>query len=210
MATTKTKSTPSAAALKKPRVAAVRIVGVSPYTQGKPFDPDSSRASDETADEFDKRCWKQRAHLFDGVAVIPAPAIHKALIAAAKFRGETIPGAGKKTWTKRFGAGVLILSHARIEPEVPEGELAFVDVHVPADGQPGGSRRVYRRFPIFREWSATVEITVVDGLIDEQTFERHMVTAGQFCGIGTHRPSSNSPGTNGRFRVERIDWSEIN
>lgn len=195
---------------KKPREATVSIKGISPYTQGKAYPPDMAKASDETHDSFDERAWRHRSHVgADGFAVIPGMAIHKALIAAAKFRGERIPGEGAKTWTKRFGAGILILEHATIQPLVTHADMQCCVIHVPSDGSPGGSKRVYRRFPIFEEWSAQIKVTVVDGLIDEATFTRHMETAGKFVGIGTHRPSSNSPGTNGRFAVESIEWAEL-
>lgn len=196
--------------VKPPREATVSIRGISPYTQGKVYPIDLKKADDETHDEFDARCWRQRAHLNgEGFAVIPGPAIHKALIAAAKFRGERIPGAGAKTWTKRFGAGVMVLEHAVIDPRVTADTMDCCVVHVPSDGRPGGSSRVYRRFPIFQAWAAKVKVVVVDGLIDEETFARHMDTAGKFVGIGTHRPSSNSPGTNGRFAVDSVAWSDL-
>lgn len=192
-----------------PRLARVTITGLSPYTQGRAFPYGAKREADETADQFDERMWRKRAHFRDGKAVIPGSSLHKALIAAAKFRGERIPGEGKKTWTKRFGAGVLVLTNPRITPETTEDELECCVVHVPSDGRPGGSTRVWRRFPIWDEgWAAEVEIVVVDALIDEETFRRHLETAGKFVGIGTHRPSSNSPGTNGRFSVGKISWSE--
>lgn len=190
-----------------PRMAQFTITGISPYTQGRAFPHGAKRGADETSDQFDERMWRKRAHVQNGQCVIPGGAIHKALIGAAKFRNERIPGEGKKTWTKRFGAGVLVLSNPVIDPRVPPDELECALVHVPSDGRPGGSTRVWRRFPIWEEWSATVEVVVVDALIDEETFKRHIETAGKFQGIGTHRPSSNSPGTNGRFSVGEIAWS---
>lgn len=202
---------------KKPRVALVTIEGLSPYTQGKAHPPDLEKPNDVLHDDWDKQNWIHRAHFVGDAAVIPATAIHKALIGAAKFRGEKIPGAGNKTWTKRFGAGVMILEHPLIsldgeqltKQRMIDGEL-YVDVHVPSKGDVGGSSRVWRRFPAIPEgWRAEAPVTVIDGLIDEDTFERHMVAAGTFQGIGTHRPSSNGPGTNGRFRVVDISWSEI-
>lgn len=207
---TKTKSTTSTA-INPPRLAKATIRGLSPLTQGKAHAyGEGKRAEDETGDEQDERMWRDRAHYNqEGLCVIPASALHKALVSAAKFRGETIPGEGKKTWTKRFGAGIMILEHAAIDPPTNRETVSCVIVHVPTGGQPGGTTRVYRRFPIFESWSATVEVTVVDGLISEEVFARHLETAGKFVGLGTHRPSSLSPGTNGRFAVEGIEWSEI-
>lgn len=196
--------------IKTPRVATVRIKGVSPYTQGRAFPPGLKKGNDETHDEFDERVWRERGHYNGkGQVVIPGSAIHKALGAAAKWRNETIPGRGKSTWTKRFGGGCMVMSNPVLLPHVLKDELACSVVHVPSNGQPGGSKRVWRRFPMIEEgWEASVEVVVVDGLINEDLFERHMVTAGKFIGIGTHRPSSSSPGNNGRFSVESISWEE--
>lgn len=198
------------ASTKSPRVASVTFKGLSPLTQGRAFPFGASRAEDETSDEYDERMWRERAH-YDakGKCVIPASSLHKALIAAAKFRNEKIPGEGAKTWAKRFGAGIMVLDHAPITPVTTKDSIVCTIVHVPADGLPGGTKRVHRRFPIFQEWGSTVEITVVDGLISEDVFTRHMETAGKFVGLGTYRPSSPSPGTNGRFEVEAIEWKQI-
>ena len=76
----------SAAALKRPRLATVRIKGMSSYTQGKAFPYGLSKADDETHAQFDERCWRHRAHLPNGHAVIPAMAIHLMLMGAAKAR----------------------------------------------------------------------------------------------------------------------------
>ena len=173
IAATESKTKKTNTAMKGPRLARVTITGLSPLTQGKahPYGA-GKKAEDETGDEQDERLWRDRAHYGqDGACVIPASALHKALIAAAKFRGETIPGEGKKTWTKRFGAGVMLLDHAKILPAVTREKLACVIVHVPSNGQPGGTTRVHRRFPIFQEWSAVIEATVVDGLISEEWSE---------------------------------------
>jgi len=195
----------------KPRVARATIQGLSPLTQGRAFPPDLKKNHDEKDDAFDKRVWRERAHWNkDGQALIPAAALHKALIASAKFRGEKIPGQGQKTWTKRFGAGILVLANVVIEPNVSKEAIDYIDVHVPSDGTPGGTRRVYRRFPIYQEWGGSIEFTVVDGLIDEQVFLNHLTSAGKYIGLGTHRPSSNSPGPNGRFGiVGEVEWETI-
>jgi hypothetical protein len=179
-------------------------------TQGKAFPRGLKKNADETHDEFDLRCWKHRAHVVKGRVVIPGAAVHKALIAAAKFLNERIPGEGKKTWTKRFGAGVMVLENPKIEPKVTEKAMQGTEIHVPSDGRAGGSTRVWKTFPYFEEWEADLKVTVVDGLIDEATFERHMRTAGMYVGFGTFRPSSpQSPGTNGRFSVESLEWKEV-
>ena len=78
-------------------------------------------------------------------------------------------------------------------------------VFVPADGRRGGTKRVYKMFPVFSSWAGNVEFLVLDELIDEDVFETHLRDAGAFIGIGRFRPRNN--GFYGRFEVNGIKWT---
>lgn len=184
------------------RLAKAELVGISRYSQGKVFDSHKSR--DQTHEEFEKQCWRQRLHVTqDGNVFIPPQSFKSALDEAAKYKSVQIPGKGKTTYTKHFLAGVLCL-----EPVVLPVKAA--DVHgewlfVPADGKKGGAKRVMKCFPYIEQWSGTVEFTVFDDIIDEQTFKIHLEDAGRFIGIGRYRPRNG--GFYGRFKVSNIEWA---
>jgi len=67
-----------------------------------------------------------------------------------------------------------------------------------------GSSKHVRVRPMFRNWSATGSITVLDAKmsgLDRETLTIILTYAGALCGIGDWRPSSPSSGTFGRFEV---------
>ena len=69
----------------------------------------------------------------------------------------SIPGQGKKTYTKKIEAGVLVA-----EPLVLRQKLKDIDgewLHVPSDGRRGGTTRVEKCFPLIREWEGEVQVS---------------------------------------------------
>jgi len=58
-----------------------------------------------------------------------------------------------------------------------------------------GTAKIARTRPIFREWSAIVELEYNDDFINEETLDHVMTIAGSECGIGDRRP------TYGRFDI---------
>jgi len=77
--------------------------------------------------------------------------------------------------------------------------------HVPADGQPGGPKRVLKCFPVINEWAGEVVFTVLDDIITLDVLKEHLDVAGQFIGVGSFRPANR--GIYGRFVVDSV--SEI-
>jgi hypothetical protein len=186
------------------RVAKVELTSVSRYSQGKVFTSQKSR--DQTHEEFEKQCWRERLHVTaDGKVFIPPQSFKSALDEAAKYKSVQIPGKGKATYTKHFLAGVLCLEPLvlpTIAADVP-GEWLFV----PADGKKGGPKRVMKCFPYIEQWSGQIEFTVFDDIIDEQTFLIHLEDAGKFIGVGRFRPRNG--GFYGRFKVNSVQWSVV-
>jgi hypothetical protein len=114
-----------------------------------------------------------------------------------------------KTWYSLFERGVSIFDPLfAIEPEVAVKECEMVKLYLPSDGvssirnRGGGSKRVWRRFPIVNEWSVEARFYLFDGRIGEDVFRRHLADAGTFIGLGRWRPASR--GTNGRFVIEEM------
>src|SRR3990167_7293586 len=94
-----------------PRTVSYRIVGESALYYSRPFPPDAKRAVDEGHDAFDERMWRERCHWESddpqARAVVSGAQLKRSFTAAAKFRGEKIPGMGGKTWGKGVGGGGL-------------------------------------------------------------------------------------------------------
>lgn len=184
------------------RIANARLKSASPYAQSKPVH--SKKTRDETHDDFEQRTWKERCHIDrSGNAFIPPMAFKNCIAEAAKYKSIQIPGKGKATYTKHFEAGILCVEPMMLGMNIDQVEQ--LRLFVPADGRRGGSRRVWKSFPVFAEWEGTVQYTILDEIVDNEVFEQHLVDAGQFIGIGMFRPRNN--GYFGRFSVEGITWS---
>ena len=180
-----------------------KLRSASPYSQSRAFQTPTAR--DETAGEHDKRCWRERCHVDgDGMCIIPPMAFKNCIAEAAKYKPTKIKGAGNHTYTKHFEAGVLVTDSTPIGVHIDD--VLFEDVFVPADGKRGGQSRVWKRFPLFPEWSATVQFLVLDDLINLEIFRRTLTEAGQFIGLGRFRPRRN--GLYGRFYVDDVQIVE--
>ena len=183
------------------KTAIVRLKSISPYSQSRHYIVD--RGDKESADDYERRTWRERMHATeDGYVFIPPMAFKNCLSESAKFLGVTIKGKGKATYTKHFEAGVLVteplvLPIKRID--VP-GEWLFV----PADGRRGSGKRVNRCFPMIHQWEGEVPFYILDETITEDVFLYHLEQAGKFIGLGRFRPRNN--GFYGRFEVVSLSW----
>ena len=91
-----------------------------------------------------------------------------------------------------------------IKAESVEGEW----LHVPSDGQRGGSKRVLKCFPyVDSGWRGKVSLIIVDDMVTPPVLKLHLVRTGQFIGLGRFRPRNN--GYYGRFTVHDIKWTEL-
>lgn len=183
--------------------AAVKLVSASPYSQSRRIT--TPRNERETADEHEKRCWRDRIHATkDGQVYIPPMCFKHCLDEAVKRLSISIKGRGKATYAKVFQAGQLVVDPLLlgIQAEDVEGEWLFV----PADGVPGSGKRVDKCFPLIPEWSGVVEYLILDDLITQDVFERGIKAAGQIVGVGRFRPQNR--GYYGRFDAEVVSWEE--
>jgi hypothetical protein len=184
------------------KTAVATLKSISPYSQSRAHF--TEKLNKESADDYEKRTWRDRLHIGeDGRVFIPPMAFKNALSEIAKFLSKNIPGKGKATYTKHFEAGVLVMDAVPLpfkKEDVP-GEWLFV----PADGRRGSGKRVRRCFPVIREWTGEVTFHVLDDTLTKDVFEEHLREAGSFIGIGRFRPRNN--GYYGRFSVEKVKWS---
>lgn len=185
--------------------AVAHLKSFSPYSQSRFHD--TPKLPKEAADDYEDRTWRGRLHVTDdGRVFIPPMSFKNCLSEAAKFTSRQIPGKGKSTYTKHFEAGVLVMDPLVLDikaDDVP-GEWLFV----PADGVRGSGKRVKKCFPVIHDWAGEVTFHILDDTITEEVFTEHLKEAGSFIGIGRFRPRNN--GFYGRFKVESVDWTEVN
>lgn len=182
----------------------VTLVGVAPISFSAPIQSKANQG--ETPDAFEERCWRERMHVDSesGEVFIPPGALKGCLQDAAKYLSETVPGKGKATYTKHFEAGIMVVQPLLlgIKPDAVECDHRFV----PADGKPGGGRRVWKRFPIIMPpWNCNGEILVVDPVLEDKPHKvrEYLEYAGKLIGIGRFRPRNR--GFYGRFKVTQFD-----
>jgi hypothetical protein len=185
-------------------VATCHIVGVSPLSQSRQHS--EPQLQGENKDDYDARTWRLKMNVSPetGTVVIPAHGMMQAIIGAARYSSEQIPGQGKKTWTAKFAAGISIM--ADIDTGIDPETIPMVTISANADGVRGSGKRVTRRFPIMHQWDAKFEVWILDPIITEPVFRKMLATAGMFIGLGRFRPEKG--GTNGRFRVESVAWQD--
>lgn len=176
------------------------LSSIGPYSQSRAHE--AEKLPRETANDYEDRTWREKAHVLDGKVYIPPMGFKMALDRAAKMLGRQIPGKGKSTYTKFFESGVLCTEPVFIGPlDIIQCER----VHANADGVRGSGKRVWRKFPRIDAWKADVPFHVLASEITPDVFEEHLRQAGSFVGIGRFRPEKG--GFFGRFKVDRLTWS---
>lgn len=178
------------------------LKGITPLSFSRAIQ--SKKNTGESHDAFEERTWRERLHTTpDGDVFIPPMALKNCLSEVAKFLSESVPGKGKATYTKHFEAGVLVVEPIMlgIQADDVESETLFV----PADGRRGGGSRVWKTFPIIKEWQGDAEIILLDPILVDKTDKVHeyLGHAGKFIGLGRFRPRNN--GFYGRFDVLKFN-----
>ena len=182
----------------------VKLQGTTPMLYGRQYAvPKLQR---ESAGEYEERTWKERMHTQDGIVVLSPLSVKNCLRDAAKYLSESIPGKGKSTYTKHFKSGVMVFEQAPLSDSkgypIKADSVEPLWLNVPSDGMTGGTKRVPKAFPQVKEWSATVEVSVLDEIISKDVLERHLTQAGNFVGLGAMRVANG--GISGRFKVVSI------
>jgi hypothetical protein len=187
------------------KLAVAKLQSTSAYSQSKIHEEPKQRS--ESHDDYERRTWRSRLHVDEetGNVFIPPMAFKNCMSEAAKYLGMQIPGKGKATFKAKFESG-LFVSDPLILP-ISHGDVQFERLFVPSDGMRGGTKRVWKHFPIIPEWSGIVNFYVLDEILNEDVFREHLKWAGQIIGIGRFRPSKN--GFYGRFKLESLDWQDV-
>lgn len=183
------------------RTAIASLKSISPYSTSRQHE--TPKKNGENPNDYESRTWREKVHATaDGRIFIPPMAFKIGLDTAAQRYSKQIPGKGKSTYTKHFGAGVLVTDGLLLDARKDEVEGEWFWVH--ADGQRGSGKRVKRCFPVVRDWRGELAFHVLDDVITKDVFEETLSTAGSFVGIGRFRPENK--GFYGRYAVEKIRW----
>ena len=153
--------------------------------------------------------WKERLHTDEeGEVQIPAMALKHALTAAAQYSGITIPGGGKRTYTKLFTSAVVPVGMGRAGIGVHVDDVTGEWLFVPSSGKTGDGSRVDKKFPVIpMGWEATFAFHIYDDRITEDVFKRFLRDAGLLIGLGRFRPQSG--GFYGRFVIDKVKWQKV-
>ena len=180
----------------------------SPYSQSAKHDtPFKDR---ESHDDYDRRTWREKSTTNkEGVICIPAMALKQCIDTAAYKLGEKIPGRRGSTFKSFFASGFFCDGDVPLMNGKPikKDDTDSVQISANADGRRGSGSRVPRRFPVISKYHGVAEFTILDDVITPEVFERHAKAAGLIVGIGRFRPENG--GTNGRFRVTKFEWEEL-
>lgn len=140
------------------KTAVCSLEGIAPYSSSRAHE--EPKLDRETADAYEERTWRNKAHLTDkGQPFIPPMAFKFALDAAAKQLSVSIPGKGKKTYTNFFLTGVMVVEPIVIAPDC--SLMKCERVYANADGVRGSGKRVWRKFPRWNTWAADVPFMVL-------------------------------------------------
>jgi hypothetical protein len=82
-------------------IAIATLESISPYSQSRFHNV--PREDKETADDHERRTWRERLHVNkDGFVFIPPMSFKNMLSEAAKYLSMQVPGKGKSTYTNLF------------------------------------------------------------------------------------------------------------
>lgn len=186
------------------RIAHCNIESVSPYSQSRYHD--LPYLEQESHDQYRDRTWREHLHYDEKTKEVHVPpmALKNCITLAAGRLGMKIKGKGMKTFSQYFKSGILVTSPMLLglfRDDVP-GEKLFL----PSDGKAGSGSRVMKMYPRIEAWKGVAEFLVIDNIISDEVFERHLIEAGKYIGLGRFRPERN--GYYGRFKVNSIKWEE--
>jgi len=185
------------------KTAIAMLESTGPYSQSRVIQSEKNKK--ELPDDFEKRVWRERMwSTEDGHVFIPPMQFCNSLKEAAKYLSIPVPGkGGKVTFTKNFEAGVLVTQRL-VLPDIAEKVLPE-KLYVPSDGRRGGTKRVYRYFPLIPTWVGAVTYTIFDDLITEDVFKQVLDASGKLIGIGRFRP--RNMGYYGTFKFTELLWN---
>lgn len=197
----------------KLRIATIQIKGLTPYSQSRAFQ--SEKKKDEDHETFDERCWPEHMHVNEaGEVFIPAVAILQGMSVAASYlgKGGNLAKKGAATWAQNFTCGLAMAQGpsigikgadaSKVTCDAASGGIKCEKVYCHVLGRRGTGARVWRRFPVYENWSTTLVIHILDETIPKEIFEKVLDAFALFIGMGRYRPENG--GYLGRFLIEKL------
>lgn len=193
----------------------IKIRGTAPLSFSRPL---RSVMDKEDGRAFEEKVFVERLHLNGkGQVCVPRTALKNMLGSTASYLGDTVPGGGKRTYTKLFKSSVIISDDPVVmvngkpvtvkdtaKPGQKDKPIGSEWVYAHSDGKRNGTgSRVWRLFPEVDNWELSVDVEVHDQRITDDVLLRHFVAAGIYNGLGRHRPQNE--GDHGRFEVVAVD-----
>lgn len=181
----------------------VTIQGAGAYSQSRRFV--TEKPPKRPHDEFDEQHWREHMHVDEsGDVYIPGVQIKNAIVMAASYLGEKIPGRGNKTYKDFLTAGLMVEGDFHFNPRLKADQVKPEKVDCMAQPSKPNSGRVWRLYPrIPSGWIATGRMILLDPAIPMEVLRRHLDAAGKYIGIGRWRAIEN--GENGRFSIEQFE-----
>lgn len=174
----------------------VKVDGISPYLMHKFVGNGDEKVKIKTGtknykDEIETAVYKNA----EGEVYIPSSQIHGCIIEAGKRM--QITGRGKSTYSKLFGAFLLIEPATMIiNPQTYTVDERPVIVQ---------RARVVRYRPKWEKWSLEFDVVIMDDNIASEVVKQALDDGGRYTGIGDFRPAKKGPF--GRFQV--VEYKEV-
>jgi hypothetical protein len=181
------------------------LKSASPYSQSR-FHNTPQKAKEGNGQKYEERTWREKCHYNEeGNIFIPPTQFSFALTETAGKLGVTVPGKkGNPTYKKYFLGGILVIDPI-VLPEKKDtvtGEWFYCHV----SGARNTNKRVLRCFPMIYSWEGDLTVYITDLTITPDVLLQHLTECGQSGGVGRYRPACG--GTNGRFSVEKFEYSQ--
>lgn len=161
------------------------LVSSSAYAQGHYHN--APKLERELHDAYEERTVYSKMHTTpDGDIFIPPMAFKKCLEDTARYLKMQIPGRGKETYTKNFVQGVICSEPVFLRQTKDDAYIEKVFTL----SQPGKANggRVWKYFPVLKQWEGDLDIFVVDEMITKDILQKHLNLGGQITGVGVWRP----------------------
>lgn len=185
------------------KICTAHLRSIAAYSQSR--DHKTPELEREGKDEWEKRTWREKAHVDrNGMIFIPPMAFKQCLDSTARYLGMQIPGKGKSTYTKHFLSGTLVMDRLTTSTKIDDVQGEWISAN--SDGVRGSGKRVQRCFPVLQFWEGAVDFYILDEIITRKVFEEVLRKAGQFRGIGRFRPENG--GFYGRFEIIDTAWRD--
>lgn len=166
----------------------VKIKGVAPLVWNRikrENELEKKELKKDQLNEWEENNWRQKAE-YDkkGILIVPREWIHSALIRACQKTALVPNYATKKNRTYTD----YMTSCEVMNTKSPGTKKQLVDhgEYVAAQGKKGGGK-VWRIWPVLKEWKTEFEFWDVGGRMLEKEIKELLKYAGMFCGLGDLR-----------------------